>query len=135
MSFDLEKQDYSKAAESGYTFDLKLPTGVNSGAKLTIIGDKSPTVKTYVRKKFAEYQMRQKMLKRKNQDDDIDLDEAEATLVESALVRLIGWEGITEAGKPVAFSKEKATELLTKHDWIRDQILAEAADLTNFQPK
>lgn len=136
MSFDLVKQDFSKAAELGYTFELKLPTGAASGAKLTILGDMSPTVKAYSRKKFSEYQLKQAVARRKNKDpDDMSLEEAEELAVESALVRLVGWEGITEEGKAVAFSKDKAAEVLTAHSWIREAIVQESADITNFQPR
>lgn len=133
--FDLSKQDFSKAAELGYTFELVLPTGVSSGAKLTIIGDMSATVKNYARRKFQELQQRQMIAKRKGKEDEIDLDEAESMAVEASLVRLIGWEGITENGKAVEFSKDKAREVLTAHAWIREQIMREAGDVTNFQPK
>jgi hypothetical protein len=134
--FDLQKQDFSKAAEAGYTFELKLPTGAGSGAKLTILGDMSSTVKAYSRRKFQEYQQKQAIAKRKGKDlDDMDLDEAEQLGVESTLVRLVGWEGITEDGKEVPFSKEKAAEVLTAHSWIRDAIMQESSDVTNFTPK
>jgi len=136
MAFDLVKQDFNKAAEAGFTFELKLPTGEASGAKLTVIGDMSPTVKQYSRKKFSEYQMKQSLAKRKGRDlDEMSLDEAEELAVEAAMVRLVDWKGIQEAGKEVAFSKEKAKEVLTQHSWIREAVMAEAADLTNFQPK
>lgn len=136
MSFDLVKQDFSKAAEQGYTFELKLPTGEPSGAKLTVLGDMSPTVKAYSRKKFSEYQQKQAIARRKNKDpDDMSLDEAEELSVESALVRLVGWDGITEEGKPVAFTKDKAAQVLTQHSWIREAIVQESADITNFRPR
>lgn len=136
MAFDLIKQDFNKAAEQGFTFDLKLPTGENSGAKLTVIGDMSGTVKAYSRKKFAEYQMKQSIAKRKGKDmDDLSLEEAEELAVEAALVRLVDWSGIQEEGKEVKFSKEKAREVMLAHSWIREAVMQEAADLTNFQPK
>ena len=134
--FDLQKQDFSKAAEAGYTFELKLPTGASSGAKLTILGAMSPTVKLYSKRKFQEYQQRQAIAKRKGKDmDDMDLDEAEDLAVESTLVKLINWSGITENGVEVPFSKEKAKEVLTQHAWIREAIIAESDDVTSFVPK
>ncbi len=134
--FDLQKQDFSKAAEAGYTFELKLPTGSSSGAKLTILGDMSPTVKAYNRGKFQEYQLKQSIAKRKGKDaDTMDLDEAEQLAVESTLVRLVGWEGITENGKEVPFTKEKAREVLIQHTWIREAIISESEDVLNFTPK
>lgn len=134
--FDLQKQDFSKAAESGYTFELKLPSGSGSGAKLTILGDMSPTVKLYGKRKFQEYQQKQAMARRKGKDmEEMDIDEAEELAVESALVRLVGWEGITDGGASVAFSKEKAKEILTAHSWIREEIIKESGDVLNFLPK
>jgi hypothetical protein len=136
MSFDLVKQDFSKAAEQGYTFELKLPTGAPSGATLTILGDMSPTVKNYSRKKFAEFQQKQAIAKRKNKDpEDMSLDEAEELAVESALVRLVAWAGIKENGADVVFSKDKAAEVLKAHPWIREAIVQEASDVTSFCPK
>lgn len=134
--FDLSKQDFSKSAEIGYKFELKLPTGASSGAFLTVIGDMSPTVKAYSRKKFQEYQQKQAIARRKGKDtEEMDLDEAEELAVESTLVRLIDWEGITEGGVVVPFSKDKAREVLKNHAWIREVVLAESSDILNFQPK
>ena len=133
--FDIKTHDFSAAAADGYSFNLKLPTGADSGAKLTILGDLSPTIKNYSRKRFAEYQQRQQIAKRKGKEEEISLDEAEEMAVENALVRLIGWEGITEDGKEIKFSKEKAREILTAHSFIRDQIISESQDVLNFQPK
>ena len=135
MGFDIVKDDFSKAAEVGYTFELKLPTGAGSGAFLTILGDNAPVVKQFGRRKFQEWQQRQATAKRKGKEEEFSLDEAEETAVESALVRLVGWKGITEDGKEVKFSKEKAREILTQHSFIREAIVEEAADITNFRPK
>lgn len=133
--FDLSKHDFTKSSEQGFTFELKLPDGSDSGAKLTVIGDMSPVVKTYSRKKFQEYQQRQAMNRRKNKEEELSLEEAEELAVESALVRLVGWAGIQDNGKDVEFSKDKAREVLTAHSWIREQIMQEAQDVSNFKPK
>ena len=134
--FDIAKHNFSDAAAEGYTFELKLPTGAASGTKLTVLGEMSPTIKAYSRKKFAEYQQRQVMLKRKGKEDDqMSLEEAEEIAVENALVRLIGWSDIQEDGKDVKFSKERAREILAAHPFIRDQIITESQDVMNFNPK
>ncbi len=135
MAFDITLQDYSKAAEVGYSFNLKLPTGADSGASLTVLGEQSPTIKNYSKRKFQEYQQRQQIAKRKGREDDISLDEAEEMAIDSALVRLVGWNSIQEEGKEVKFSKDKAREILEKHSWIREQIMQESGDVLNFTPK
>lgn len=135
MAFDVVKQNYSKAAEEGYTFDLILPDGSDAGAKLTILGDLSTTVQNFSKQKYKEFKTRVDQLKRKNKEFDISLEAAEEEAIESALVRLVGWEGITENGKEVKFSKEAAENILRIHPWIRDQIFEEAANVSNFIPK
>lgn len=135
MAFDIVTQNFSDSAEAGYTFNLILPTGEDSGAKLTILGELSQTVKNYSRKKVKEFQLQQQTAKRKGKDVDPSIEELEEMAVEGALVRLVGWEGITEKGKEVLFSKEKAKEILTTHPWIREAIIDESGDVTNFRPK
>lgn len=135
MSFDIVKQDYSKSAEIGYTFDLILPDGSESGATLTVLGDLSPTVKNYGKKKYREFKQLQDAAKRRGKDWEPTLEEADELSAEAALVRLIGWSGITENGKNVEFTKEKALEILKQHSWIRESIMQESAAISNFTPK
>lgn len=135
MAFDIVKQDFSKSAEIGYEFELKLPTGAGSGAYLTVIGEQSSTVKQYSRRKFQEYQQRQAIAKRKGREEEFSLEEAEEIAVESALVRLTNWRGVTEDDKEVKFNKDNAREILKNHSWIRDQVMEESSDILNFTPK
>jgi hypothetical protein len=132
---ELSQLNYNQAAEVGHEFNLRLPTGAETDIKLTVIGDLSKPVKAYSRRKFQEYQQRQEIAKRKGKEIDLSLEEAEDTAVESASIRLVNWSGLTEGGKEVKYSKEKAGELLRDNAWIREQIMEEAADVTNFQPK
>lgn len=136
MAFDIVTQNYSTAAEEGFTFDVVLPDGtVDDEAKLTVIGDLSATVQNYSKKKYKEIKSQVEAAKRRNKEWDPSLEEAEEEAVQGALVRLIGWEGITEKGKKVDFSKEKAAEILRQHSWIREQIYEEARNVANFTPK
>ena len=136
MSFDLNKDNFSTAAEQGVELELILPTGAGSGAYLTIIGDNSKTVKAYSRKKFQEYQMKVQIAKRKGKEpEELSLEEAEELAVESAAVRVMGWKGFTEDGKEVKFSKEKLNEVLSVHQWIREFVMQESSNIFHFVPK
>lgn len=135
MAFDILNQDYSKSAEVGYSFELILPDGSVSDAKLTVIGDLSATVQNYVKRKYKEIKSQVDAAKRRNKDWEPTLEEATEDAIEGALVRLVGWEGFTENGKKVEFSKEKAKEVLTQHSWIREQIYEESKNVVNFTPK
>ena len=134
MAFDLQKQDYSKAAEQGFTFNLILPDGTESDAKLTVIGDLSATVQNYAKRKYKEIKSQIDAAKRRGKEWEPTLDEAEDESIEGTMVRLIGWEGFTEEGKEVKFSKEKAAEVLKQHSWLREQIYTEAKNTANFTP-
>ena len=136
MSFDLNKDNFSTAAEQGVELELILPTGAGSGAYLTIIGDNSKTVKAYSRKKFQEYQMKVQIAKRKGKEpEELSLEEAEELAVEAAAVRVMGWKGFTEDGKEVKFSKEKLNEVLTQHPWVREFVMQESSNIFHFVPK
>lgn len=135
MAFDIKTQDYSKSAEQGFTFNIILPDGTESDAKLTVIGDLSATVQNYAKRKYKEIKSQIEAAKRRGKEWEPTLDEAEDESVEGALVRLIGWEGFEEEGEEVKFSKEKAAEVLKQHSWLREQIYTEAKNTANFTPK
>jgi hypothetical protein len=134
MSFDLSQQNYSTAAEAGYTLNLVLPDGTESDATITILGDLSPTVKNFGKRKYKEIKAQIDAAKRRGKEWEPSLEDAEDSAVEAAMIRLVGWNGITEGGKKVEFSKEKAQEVLKAHPWIRELIVNESANVANFTP-
>lgn len=135
MSFDLVKMNFSQAGEAGTTVNLVLPDGTESDATVTILGDLSSTVKNFGRRKYKEIKSQVEAAKRRGKEWEPTLEEAEQSAVESALVRLIGWDGFTENGKKVEFSKDKAQEVLTQHPWIREFIIEQASIVANFTPR
>lgn len=134
MSLDLKKTNLSAKAEAGFEFEVTIPeTFEPTGFFVTVRGDNSPAVKAYGRRKFQEFQLKEAQAKRRGKDvEQMTLDEAEELAVESCIVRIIGWKGLTEDGKEVAFTPENATRVLTDHAWIREQIMEEASTLKNF---
>ncbi len=135
MKFDLAKHNYTEIAEVGYKFELKLPgTGEATGVFITVRGDQSKTVKAFGRKKYSEFKLREQQAKRRGKDvEDMTLEEAEELSVESAVIRVIGWENITENGKDVGFTKENAERIFKEYSWIKDQVMEEAGQLLNFR--
>lgn len=136
MSFDLSKNNFAEAAEAGFEFELKLPgTGEGTGAFITVRGDQSKTVKAYARRKYAEFKLKEQQAKRRGKEaEDMTLDEAEELAIESAIVRIIDWKGISENGKDVPFTKENAERIFKEHAWIREAVSEESAQLLNFRP-
>lgn len=135
MSLDLAKTNLSEAADAGYEFEIKLPgSGEGTGAFITVRGEMSKTVKAYARQKFREFQLKEQQAKRRGKaNEDLTLEEAEDLAIETAIVRVIGWRGITENGKEVAFSKENADRIFREHSWIREQVMEESGQLLNFR--
>lgn len=132
--FDLSKTNISEMSEEGYRFELVIPE-INkpTGAFVTVRGDSSKTVKAFARKQFESMQAKAKQARRRGKDaEDMSLQEAEDIAIESAYVRLMGWEGIGEKGKLLEFNEENAKAVLKEHTWIRQAILDEAALLANF---
>lgn len=134
---DLSKNNFAEIAEAGHRFELKLPgSNIPTGAFVTVRGEQSKLVKAFARKKFSEYRMREQAARRRGKEvDEMSIDEAEDLAVESAIVRIISWEGITEGKNEVPFTKENAERVLKAHNWIRDQIQEESSQLLNFQPE
>ena len=137
MSLDLSQNNFTEIAEEGYEFELLLPgTQEPTGAFIKVRGDQSKTVKAFNRKKFNEFKIKEQQAKRRGKEvDELSLEEAEELAVESAVVRIISWRGIENAGESVPFTKENATEILTAHSWIREQVIEESSQILNFRPK
>lgn len=132
---DLAKQNFSESAEVGYEFELKLPTGESTGAFIKVRGDQSKTVKAFARRKYAELKAKDQAARRRGKEpEEMTLEEAEEMAVEAAVVRVIGWKGITENGEAIAFNAENATRIFKEHPWIREQVSEESALLLNFRP-
>jgi hypothetical protein len=135
MKFDLAKHNYTEIAEAGYKFELKLPgTGEATGVFITVRGDQSKTVKAFGRKKYAEFKLREQQAKRRGKEaEDMSLEEAEELSIESAVIRVLDWSGISENGKDVPFTKENAERIFKDFSWIKDQVMEEASQLLNFR--
>jgi hypothetical protein len=72
--------------------------------------------------------------KRGKEPETITIEEAETMAINSAVVRVISWRGITDNGKDVEFTAEAAREVFRKHPWIRDQVMEESDSILYFQP-
>lgn len=131
---DLSKNNPAEIAEAGFEFNIVLPDGTETDAKIKVRGRNSPVVKTHARKVFKELQMKEQAARRRGKEaEDLSLEEAEELAVRNAVVRIISWSGIAEDGKEIAFSKEEAERILTKYTFIREQVMEESDNILNFR--
>lgn len=134
---DLSKQNPSEAAEVGYEFDVKDPSGMEDPKfKIKVRGVMSKAVMAAQRKAFREEQLKSAANRRKGREaEDKTLEELEEQLAVEAASRIISWVGLEDKGKEVPFSKEFAEELFKDPTWgfIRAQVLEASNDLSNFR--
>lgn len=134
MAFDIEVTDLAKKAEEGYEFEVKKPDGTSAdGWKITVRGNLSPTIKKYSKDLFNKIQQKELNNKRKGKGDQpMDIEEAEATLIESACVRVKSWTGLEAGGVPLEPTPENIKMIMTKLEWVRSQVIDESDNAANF---
>ena len=133
MAFDIKLTNLSEKAEAGYEFEVKLPDGASTDFYITVRGNQSPKIKKFSKDLFNKMQMKELQAKRKGKGEQpVDLDEAEATLVESAVARIVTWKGLEDDGKVVEPTQENIVRIMTELDWVRTQVLEESDNAANF---
>ena len=134
MALDLAITNIAAEAEAGYEFELLHPaTGEGTEGFIKVRGEKSKTVQNHARKVVNEMQKREKVAKGKNKDVDLSIEELESLAIDRAIVRIISWRGIQEAGQDVPFTRENAERILKDHPWIREAVIEESENLLNFR--
>ena len=133
MAFDIKKTNLAEQAEAGYEFEVKLPDGSSTDFYITVRGNLSPKVKKFSKDLFNQLQQKELQAKRKGKaDQPVDLDEAEETLVKSAVARIVTWKGLEDGGKVVEPTQENFIRIMTELDWVRKQVLDESDNDANF---
>jgi len=133
MAFDIKKTNLAEQAEAGYEFEVKLPDGSSTDFYITVRGNLSPKVKKFSKDLFNQLQQKELQAKRKGKaDQPVDLDEAEETLIKSAVARIVTWKGLEDDGKVVEPTQENFVRIMTELDWVRKQVLDESDNDANF---
>ena len=133
MAFDIKKTNLAEQAEAGYEFEVKLPDGSSTDFYITVRGNLSPKVKKFSKDLFNQLQQKELQAKRKGKaDQPVDLDEAEETLIKSAVARIVTWKGLEDDGKVVEPTQENFIRIMTDLEWVRKQVLDESDNDANF---
>ena len=133
MAFDIKLTNLSEKAEAGYEFEVQLPDGSSTDFYITVRGNQSPKIKKFSKDLFNKMQMKELQAKRRGKGEQpVDLDEAEATLIESAVARIVTWKGLEDDGKVVEPTQENVVRIMTELDWVRAQVLEESDNAANF---
>lgn len=128
---DLNTLDLTVAADSGATMEVRHPVTdevlVHDGKPVTIdlLGSDSSVLRDAMKTR-ARKQLRAK------KSPNFDIEEAERAGCELLATCTTGWYGLSENGVLIQFSKEKATELYLKYQWLRKQVDDFINDRENF---
>lgn len=122
--------DLSASSDQGHEFEVSSPkTGKGLGVFITVLGDQSEKVVSFVRKRQNAKRREFALAARRGRpSDDVDsVEDDEAFVVEACIARTIGWRGLAEP-----FSEDNARRLFARNREIRRQVLEESGNLANF---
>lgn len=131
---DLKKNDPAAIAEAGFEFNVVLPDGTETDAKIKVRGVNSPVVQAYAKRVYNERQMEIASYRRKNKEvPDLSVEEMEQIAAKNASVRIISWEGLGEGDKPTPYSPQEAERLLLAYPFLRTQVMEASDEIQNFR--
>lgn len=71
---------------------------------------------------------------KKKEDAVVTIEEFLDNQIELAVVKTIGWRGIMVDGADLPFTQENAEKVYREHEWIREAVEKESAEIENFRP-
>lgn len=138
MAFNITKNNFAERAEKGHTFEVLAPnTKQPTGWKITVRGDLSRVYKDALKELWYKMDAQKAANKKKGlAEDHIDLEQAKKQGLEMLSARIKTWEGLTEEVDGVEVeikpTPENIRKILEEHEWVQEQITAEAENKANF---
>jgi dienelactone hydrolase len=133
-TFDLTQIDSVSMAEEGAPLEIVHPlTRQKMGITIVLRGADSTT---YREKQLVALRKRMEDQQRKGASTEPQqiLKKAEGAAVEILAACTVGWTGVEERGKEIAFSEAAAKDVYTRYPVIREQVSAFIEDRRNFLP-
>lgn len=123
-TFDLASLDTAGACDKGAELELRHPvTSEGLGVFITLAGVDSAA--------FAKAQRDCQNARIRNQRP-VTIQDIEKENLHTLAACTIGWRGLEEGGKAVAFSHAAAVDLYGRFPWIREQVNAFIGNRGNF---
>jgi len=121
---DLSNYDLRTKAEDGHALTVLDPiTFKPTDLVIHVIGSDSKVFRR------ARAQALRDVAKAPKEGEEFDTDTVLAKVCAGCVT---GWENMIENGEPVAFSTEKALDLLTRMGWLLDQVSGAIETRANF---
>lgn len=127
----LSDMNIKKKCEDGYRFEYLNDEGKGTGIFFTVLGAHAPSVQKWVNNELNKRRKQEAIQAKRGKDIDVRLIEEDIEFgVEFMAIRIIGWEGITEA-----YTSENALMLCETNPMVVEQVKAASEALANFTKK
>jgi hypothetical protein len=123
---DLKKLDSVAACENGRDIVIRDAEGIETDITFNVVGVDSKVF----RNENAKLQAKLKLAEKRGKE--LDADEVESEYCRMIAKCTLGWQNLTEGGKPIPFSEEKATEIYEGFPLIKSQVFAALFDRAAF---
>lgn len=130
---DLAKKDPSKVAEAGYEFNVVLPDGTETDAKIKVRGRNSKKVQAFSRALAQEMMVKEQAAIRRGKKSEMSIEESEELACRISANRIISWTGLGKDGVEIVFSEDVAETILKDYPFLREQVMEESDNLLNFR--
>lgn len=116
-----------KDAEQGFPLKMKHADGSDVGLTFYVLGRHADAVQKHTSKTFHKMQREEALAKKRGKDNLMDIDDLREQGLESAVVRVTGWEGAKQE-----FDVNILRTALKNNPHWQDQILEASNDDSNF---
>jgi hypothetical protein len=125
----LSIDDLDLTAASDTPFDLELlnTKGVKTGVTLQVLGSESEKVQEWTNRQANRIRTQATQKSVTGKEKVRTAEEDDEYIIESAVVRVIGWSGLAEP-----FNKENVTRLMARNVHARMQVLQASNELGNY---
>jgi hypothetical protein len=124
----LDDLDITKPSEIGFEFEyISEANNKPTGVFITVLGGNSHKVQEWTRKELNRRRTREAMNAKRGKDNVVLIEDDEEFGIQSAVVRVVSWRGITQDCTP-----ENVRRLCEINPEVLGQIIKNSNELSNF---
>jgi hypothetical protein len=125
----LSIDDLDLTAASDAPFDLEVLSikGVKTGITIQVLGNESQKVQEWTNRQANRIRTQATQKSVTGKDKVRTAEEDDEYVIESAVVRIVGWSGLKDE-----FTKDNATKLMNRNVHVRMQVMTASNDLGNY---
>lgn len=125
----LSIDDLDLTAASDAPFDLEVLSikGVKTGITIQVLGNESQKVQEWTNRQANRIRTQATQKSVTGKDKVRTAEEDDEYVIESAVVRIVGWSGLKDE-----FTKDNVTKLMNRNVHVRMQVMTASNDLGNY---